>query len=59
MASTSATLDYYAILKVAQTATHSDIKASYRHLAMKHHPDKDAVSQDATVIMQKVRDLNN
>src|SRR5471030_1164935 len=31
--------DYYSTLGVAKTATQKDIKAAYRKLARKHHPD--------------------
>lgn len=31
--------DYYARLEVATTATHSEIKRSYRRLARRYHPD--------------------
>lgn len=31
--------DYYEVLGVARTATEKDIRASYRKLARKHHPD--------------------
>lgn len=33
--------DYYFILEVLPSATVSEIKESYRRLALKHHPDKD------------------
>jgi molecular chaperone DnaJ len=32
--------DYYEILEVQRTATDTDIKSSYRRLAMKFHPDR-------------------
>ena len=32
--------DYYEILGVDRNASASDIKRSYRRLAMKYHPDK-------------------
>ncbi|MDQ2747684.1 MAG: molecular chaperone DnaJ [Acidobacteriota bacterium] len=32
--------DYYEILSVTRTATETEIKASYRKLAIQHHPDK-------------------
>ncbi|HMS66021.1 MAG TPA: molecular chaperone DnaJ [Ignavibacteria bacterium] len=32
--------DYYEILSVSKSASAEEIKASYRKLAMKHHPDK-------------------
>lgn len=32
--------DYYQILGVSKNATHKEIRAAYRKLAAKHHPDK-------------------
>ncbi|XP_011071043.1 dnaJ homolog subfamily B member 4 [Sesamum indicum] len=36
-------VDYYNILKVSRNATMEDVKKSYKKLAMKWHPDKNAV----------------
>jgi len=48
--------DYYAILEVPRTAAHRDIKASFRVLALLHHPDKNGGARSATVKIQLVRD---
>lgn len=36
------TKDYYGILGVSRTASTSDIRAAYRALALRWHPDKHA-----------------
>lgn len=32
--------DYYSVLGVPRTATHKEIKAAFRKLALQYHPDK-------------------
>lgn len=39
--------DYYEILGLARNATDSDLKAAYRRLAMKYHPDRNPGSNEA------------
>jgi DnaJ-domain-containing protein 1 len=46
--------DYYAILEVSQTASATDIKKSYRRLAILRHPDKNHNKPDATALFQLV-----
>lgn len=46
------TMDYYATLIVAKTATSEEIKKAYRKLASQHHPDKGG----DTAMFQKVEE---
>ena len=39
--------DYYALLEVSEDATQEEIKRSFRKLALKHHPDKNADDVEA------------
>ena len=41
------TLDYYEILEISKTATSTEIKKSYRRLAVKFHPDKNQGDKEA------------
>jgi curved DNA-binding protein CbpA len=39
--------DYYEILEVSAGATPDEIKKSFRHLALKYHPDKNGNSEES------------
>jgi molecular chaperone DnaJ len=45
--------DYYEILGVERGATEAELKASYRKLALKHHPDRNQGSKDAEEIFKE------
>jgi molecular chaperone DnaJ len=39
--------DYYEVLEVTRSASIDEVKTSYRKLALKHHPDRNAGNKDA------------
>ena len=54
MAPAPITEDYYMVLEIDQTATPELVKSSYKRLARKLHPDRNA-KHDATEAFQLVR----
>jgi len=51
-------VDYYKILGIEKTATAKDIKAAYRKLARKYHPDLNPNNKDATKSFQQINEAN-
>lgn len=46
--------NYYEILGVSADASHDDIKKSFRHLALKYHPDKNRNSEESRLKFVKI-----
>ena len=51
-------IDYYKVLGVDQTATADEIKAAYRKLARKHHPDLNPNDKEANKRFQQINEAN-
>lgn len=51
-------IDYYKILGVSKTATQDDIRAAYRKLARKHHPDLNPNDKEANKKFQQINEAN-
>ena len=48
--------DYYETLEVSKTATAEEIKKSYRKLAMKYHPDRNAGNPEAETKFKEINE---
>jgi hypothetical protein len=46
--------NYYEILEVSAEATQDEIKKSFRHLALKYHPDKNKNSEESKQKFMKI-----
>jgi len=51
-------IDYYKILGINKTATQDEIRAAYRKLARKHHPDLNPDDKEANKKFQQVNEAN-
>jgi len=49
-------MEFYEILEIEKTATKDEIKRSYRRLAMKYHPDRNAGDKEAEAKFKKVNE---
>lgn len=51
-------IDYYKILEINKTASEADIKAAYRKLARKYHPDLNPNDETAKKKFQQINEAN-
>jgi molecular chaperone DnaJ len=51
--------NYYQVLEVSQDSTQDQIKASYRRLAMKYHPDKNPNDKEAEQKFKEINEAND
>jgi curved DNA-binding protein len=51
-------IDYYKILGIAKTATEKEIKAAYRKLARKYHPDLNPDNKEAEKKFKEINEAN-
>lgn len=51
-------IDYYKILEIQKTSTEADIKAAYRKLARKYHPDLNPNDENSKKKFQQINEAN-
>jgi len=51
-------IDYYKVLGISKTATQDEIRAAYRKLARKHHPDLNPNDKEANKKFQQINEAN-
>ncbi len=51
-------IDYYKILGVSKTATEKEIRAAYRKLARKYHPDLNPDNKEAEIKFKEINEAN-
>jgi curved DNA-binding protein len=51
-------IDYYKILGINKTASQDEVKAAYRKLARKHHPDLNPNDKEANKKFQQINEAN-
>jgi len=51
-------IDYYKVLGINKNATQDEIRAAYRKLARKHHPDLNQNDREANKKFQQINEAN-